>query len=118
MGYRSEVSAIIYGDADVVRALLAAARLQGNKALDEFEDHIELKTNEHRLEIELNLSAVKWYSEIPNVKDWQLLTQEAEEMGLKYEFLRVGEDDTDVEHLYSDDNDQYHFYVTKTINRL
>lgn len=118
MGYRSEVASIIYGDADKVRALLAAARLQGNEALKELEDYIEIKTNEHRLEVELKLEDVKWYADFPFVQGWERLCSEAESMGLQWEFMRSGEDSSDIDHFHSDNHDQYHFYTDRRIHRF
>lgn len=54
----------------------------------------------------------KWYEDYEDVKMWHKFMDEAEEFGLMYEFVRCGESYDDIEHLHSDDNENFLYPVT------
>jgi hypothetical protein len=45
----------------------------------------------------LDFDEVKWYDSFPEVIAWKAFLAKAEESGMYYEFVRLGEDDSDVE---------------------
>lgn len=62
--------------------------------------------------VDLYGSDWKWYDDFDDVKAWHKFMEEAEEFGLMYEFVRIGEESDDVEELRSDDNENYLYPVT------
>ena len=127
MGYRSQVRSIIYGEPELVDALLAKEKLAGDKGIQHLFDgfitvtdslqrvyvpkqNTDGTTESERIEvpmkvIDLEGSDWKWYDEYDDVKHWHALLTEAENMGLNYEFVRVGEESGDIEEDRSADAD-------------
>lgn len=119
MGYRSQVRSIIYGEPELVDALLAKEKLAGDKGIQamfdgyftvtettrwiyQTKEHPDGKTETERLEapckvIDLEGSDWKWYDDYSDVKHWNEILQEADGMGLHYEFVRVGEESGDIQ---------------------
>ena len=101
MGYRSDVQGIIYGEEDQVTALLVAARLEGNKHMDvllEWVKEVKFRAGGYEVSgLYLRWDDVKWYDDYPEVKAWYRLRDKAEERGLAYEFVRLGEELEDME---------------------
>ena len=130
MGYRSDVQSIIYPTADnpelleVFNTLIAKEKLAGEQGVFGLfkDDCLELKESSIRrsrrvgenedgsgkyeyddLEfpyLELVGDDWKWYDDYEDVQYWHKLLEEAEQLGLNYEFVRIGEerDDVVVEH--------------------
>lgn len=143
MGYRSQVRALIYGDPDVVCALVAAHVLQGGvNVLEAFKDDItryrltrrvydreatlaqETKDGTRRgvwKEVETEVIDLygddwKWYPNYPDVAAWSAFMIAAGELGLNTEFVRLGEetDDTECDTCVQDDGD-YYLHVRRSI---
>lgn len=106
MGYRSSVHAIIYwpdGPEEAVEkekyALLKFLLATTYKDVVEewnkhgqcfcFHDDIPL--------VEYQVNEVKWYDSFPEVNGFTNMLNDLEEAGFAFEFLRTGEDDTDIE---------------------
>ena len=112
MGYRSEVRSAIYGPKDTLMAFLTkAALIDSNVALSKFKESLTLRVSEatrwndetkaHSTEIiyvlDLYGDSWKWYEDYHDVRAWHALLEEAEEFGLDYEFVRVGEETGDID---------------------
>lgn len=137
MGYRSQIRCLIYGDPDVVQALWTKHELLGSGLSDEFMGSVqryraqrsvpdreamehnrnlspEGKTSYISRDIEVEVIDMtgddwKWYDSYPSVQAWNTLMRDAPDMGLNYEFVRLGEEDSDIEmenHI-DDDGDQW-----------
>ena len=98
MGYRSDVAICIYGPKDKMTALVAAARIQGCMPVNAFGGlHMfDYSNNKHM--IHAYYEDVKWYDGYKDVDTWhEFLEQAAEFDDLSTEFVRIGEDDADIE---------------------
>jgi hypothetical protein len=120
MGYRSEVRAIVYGSKDQLDALITAQRLiEGSTVFKDFEGSITrhefslagVESKFHGLV--LAGDSWKWYPVYDVVIVWEKFMEAAEEMGLLWEFIRVGEESGDVEHRMSAEIPVNLYYTTK-----
>ena len=113
MGYRSDVRSVIYGPTEVMLPFIAEAGLKRRKVWKQFpgsltqyeaewEDDLD-PTRKTVVVLDLWAQDVKWYEEDPEEQAWAGLLRKADETeGLMYEFIRIGEDDGDVEVLWND----------------
>lgn len=115
MGYRSQVRSMIYGDPDILQALITKHVLTGSKLFDEFEGGLrrvrltrtyydaETTTLQERIieALDLHGDGWKWYEGYEDVRAWHELLLEAQEAGLCTEFVRAGEEAGDIETDYS-----------------
>ena len=116
MGYRSDVAIQIYGDQDKMQELIAFhdskletleenakkdyACLLGNSEENtskEFWNVADIVDEVKQIEVMFYVNSVKWYSGYPAIDFINSLYGKAEELGLSGEFLRIGEDTSDVE---------------------
>jgi hypothetical protein len=130
MGYRSEVQIRVYGDEAEVIAFVAAEKLRGSpkglayhpldppdtewtfeyRDLYKFDEDEDLsryiKPKQGQLMISFSFAEVKWYPSYPEVEYWEGMFSRIVDTknSLCGEFVRVGEEHTDVviEH-YGDD---------------
>jgi hypothetical protein len=126
MGYRSDVTILMYGepqDCDVVLNLFAASDVeQGLK--DFFETHKRERVDEHGTKWVLwEFPNFKWYDECQHAKAklFEFITAFEDERGgdgnvdrIAAEFVRIGEEDADIEY----DGTEYHdwqLHVSRTI---
>jgi len=127
MGYRSQVRSCIYSD----EAELFEAFISGRKLIDDqvfhdenwFNDSLEYpekiyKNMEGELIQTIKILALhgddwKWYDEYEYVNAWHKLLKDAEVAGLNYEFVRVGEEDGDIQYECGGENVE-HFLSTYT----
>jgi hypothetical protein len=101
MGYRSDVQALIYpqsGDQN----LLEYDKLKllfGTTFKDVFEAWGEeyFSWDDARRVLIFDANSIKWYDSYPDVALFTPFLDEVHELGYEYEFMRIGEDDTDVE---------------------
>lgn len=103
MGYRSEVSSLIYGPEDRLKAFITEQRLISNGlSFDYLNKHIKLFSSEEKGEtiffIHLHVDDIKWYSDYEDIQKWYQLLESAEKFGLHTEFARAGEEPTDLEY--------------------
>lgn len=124
MGYRSNIKCLIYGSKEGVEAyILQTALITGSTIFKPsshggFKDIIKMydtKYDEHDLHvISLNGESWKWYAEYEDVKAWEKFMYDSEENGLDYEFIRVGEEDDDIDVKRSDN----HLYMLRVCTSI
>ena len=69
--------------------------------------------DKHRV-LKFSANSVKWYDSYPDVDLFTKFLTEVRDLEYEYEFLRIGEDDNDVESDYTGDAENY-MYVERTI---
>ena len=114
MGYRSDVRAIIYGPTDDMQRFIAAAKLDNNhkEVFDNFDPKIytvNAKSSDSWSVLDMQCYSAKWYPDYPDVRAWHGFMSEVEDDAewskLNYEFVRIGEEDGDIEWDRSSDCD-------------
>jgi len=119
MGYRSDVTVLIYPDngeqnAERYDMLKVLMNTTFKKIYEEFDEAFEWLDN-HRV-LKFAVESVKWYDSYPDVRDFQSMLEDISDMeGLNYEFMRVGEDYDDIEQNQRGDDLQYHISVSRSI---
>ena len=118
MGYRSDVQALIYpqsGDQNLLE--YDKLKLLFNTT---FKDLFEAWGKDyftwddtHRV-LKFSANSIKWYDSFPEVDLFPKFLADVRELEYEYEFLRIGEDDTDVESDSTGDANGY-MYVSRTI---
>ena len=114
MGYRSEVKSCIYSDdIELLDAFIAGRKLiddlvfssenDGFGGGDSLTYHEKIYTHTDGVVqtikiLDLHGMDWKWYEEYESVKAWHKLLEDAETAGLNYEFVRVGEEDGDIDY--------------------
>ena len=120
MGYRSLVRCLIYGSKDKLEAFIIAQQLiLNNSALFEFKDVLRRYTinrgnNTYHV---LDLTGIdwKWYPIYDTVIAWMTMLKETKSFGLYYEFIRIGDEDNDVEVHASDHSEDLIQTSTHTV---
>ncbi len=108
MGYRSDVCCVIYGEHDVYKAFITEqALILGSTVFSEFKHNltehiIAMHDGSTRYMLRMQAKDWKWYEGYPIVDGWNAFMQASEEAGLQYEFIRIGEETTDIEIIVSD----------------
>jgi hypothetical protein len=125
MGYRSQVRCLIYGEPDKLNALIVKHQLEGGKIFDSwFADSLKRYTAvRHRYNAEKSAAMPKddggaqravwddvevevldlqgddwkWYPNYDDVIAWEEFMRSADEFDCSFEFVRIGEDTTDIE---------------------
>ena len=129
MGYRSDVSILIYGDDDDVVAFKAGERVKGYPQgmeyhpLDKPEDghlcdeRFIWHTDDGDTMLEYNFFGVKWYDTYPEIAYWEQLKSLFEQAfpSLTMEFARIGEETEDIVIEYFGSNPQYYLAIERTI---
>ena len=111
MGYRSEVSSIIYAKKDIMDKF----KVDNSDSIKELETHFEntydeglsYQSNSYYDIIFLRGNGWKWYETYTDVKAWNNLMNLAIDKGLSVEFIRIGEDEADIEVKYINDSECY-----------
>ena len=123
MGYRSNVTIVIYGEKDDVTAFLASERLKGvPKGLEQWghplfeiagetykKDMYHYDDDKYTMMI-FRWFDVKWYEDFPTVAYWDNLRsvwEDAFKNSMCMEFARVGEHSDDVECDYYGSHPEY-----------
>ena len=131
MGYRSDVSVIIYGDTDKIMAFVANEKLAGRPKDCAFHPLDEPQTMYHERDVyaygagdestmmEFNWYDVKWYDSFPEVVWWRNLASGFEEAypTLNMEMAFVGEDIADNITEYFGENCEYHMNISRAIEK-
>lgn len=127
MGYRSEVRSLVYGPKEAVEAFIITYQLaHGNKLFKEFEGNLRryaitaaiyqppqapetdaVWLKEPYEVIDLYGQSWKWYPNYDDVVAWEAFLDLAQHAGLNTEFIRIGEETTDVEHRTSEQAQGY-----------
>jgi len=118
MGYRSDVQALIYpanGDTN----LLEYDKLKllfGTTFKDVFEAWGEdyFSWNDPHRVLKFSANSVKWYDSYPEIQKFVKFLEDVRELGYEYEFMRIGEEDDDVETDRTGDAEGF-MYVSRTI---
>jgi len=117
MGYRSDVTTLIYGDGlnqqgyDLIKTLMNTT-FKG--VYDEWESNFEWL--DHKRVLQFETEAIKWYDSYPDVKSFMdMLDVIGDIAGLNYEFIRVGEDDDDIEKQQRGEDLRYALSITRSI---
>jgi len=135
MGYRSDVAIQIYGDQDKMQELIAfhdskLETLEESAKEDyawllvyskentskEFWNVADIIDEVKQIEVIFYVDSVKWYSENPSVNFINSLYGKAEELGLSGEFLRIGDDTSDVEENCIGDNCEWRMSINRSID--
>jgi hypothetical protein len=120
MGYRSEVAALVYPNDDAnesaeerYEALKVLMNTQFEAVMDKWGNCIAMHDYRRRLEFVIN--DVKWYPSYDDVSTFMKFLDDVEELGYSYEFLRLGEDDDDVERRAGGPTCHYHLQIRREI---
>ena len=118
MGYRSDVKALIYplgGEHNLLEydKLKTLMNTTFKKVYESWGDEYFKWNDAHRVLV-FDANSVKWYNSYPDVALFTPFLDEVHELGYEYEFIRIGEDDTDIEHMNSGDSESF-LYVSRTI---
>ena len=118
MGYRSDVQALIYppsGDQNLLEydKLKTLMNTTFKDVYESWGDDYFTWDDKHRV-LKFSANSVKWYESFPDVALFTPFLDEVHKLGYEYEFMRIGEDDTDVESMSSGDAEHY-MYVERTI---
>jgi len=123
MGYRSDVAIAIYGPEDAMVAMIAGQRLAGESVLDIEKEYIEqtryTSGGEPYLMLSTYQEGVKWYDSYPEVQAWSdfldTIADNYEETGIACEFVRIGEDPSDIEEKFVGDV-EFHVTVHRSVS--
>jgi hypothetical protein len=118
MGYRSDVQALIYppsGDQNLLE--YDKLKLLFNTTFQDVftawgEDYFSWDDKHRALKFDAN--SVKWYDSYHEVQTLVKFLADVQELGYEYEFIRIGEEDDDVE-TDSTGDAQGFMYVSRTI---
>ena len=118
MGYRSDVKALIYPvssehsliEYDKLKLLMNTTF---KNVLDSWGDDYFTWDDHHRV-LKFAANSVKWYDSYPDVDLFTKFLTEVRDLEYEYEFLRIGEDDNDVESDSTGDAQGY-MYVSRSI---
>jgi hypothetical protein len=118
MGYRSDVQALIYpanGDQNLLE--YDKLKLLFNTTFQDVftawgEDYFSWDDKHRALKFDAN--SVKWYDSYPEIKTFVRFLADVQELGYEYEFIRIGEEDDDVETDSTGDAEGF-MYVQRTI---
>lgn len=95
MGYRSDVTIRVHGERDVLEAFIVQMKLQWNKE-DPFEESA-IRWDAQSFIAEFD--DYKWYEDFPFVISWtKALSSLVLRDDICAEFVRIGEDDDDIEY--------------------
>lgn len=109
MGYRSDVGLCVYTvgteteQRDKFEALKTLMNTRFAEVTHEFEGCYEYQHSENQLRV--LLEDVKWYPGFPDVKMFMDMIDSLEELEYEYDYVRVGEENGDVETLSSSNSD-------------
>jgi len=118
MGYRSDVKALIYPvssehsliEYDKLKLLMNTTF---KDVLDSWGNESFSWDDKHRILV-FNANSIKWYESYPEVDMFPKFLEDVHELEYEYEFIRLGEEDDDVEEDSTGDAQGY-MYVSRTI---
>jgi hypothetical protein len=122
MGYRSVVTAIVYGDEEALTTYMTKEKLSSeDNVFTMFKGqlkHMALPFARKTVyALQLELEHVKWYDEYEDVVRWTQFMQQAPDNDLNYEFIRIGEDYDDIEKDEGGDSIDGLLYTTVSIEK-
>ncbi len=113
MGYRSYGRMVFEGEKDVVIALVADLKLRGDEVMHKALDEMVLWVRGERANFGLEYSGWKWYDSYPHIQAFECIWSTFKERfegtddeapDLNGAFIRVGEDDDDIDRRYFGDD--------------
>jgi hypothetical protein len=118
MGYRSDVKALVYpmSGADNLLNYDKLKTLMNTTFKDVYDswgDAYFTWDDKHRV-LMFSAESIKWYDSYPDVAKFTPFLDAVHELEYEYEFMRIGEDDTDIESMNSGDSEGY-LSVSRTI---
>jgi hypothetical protein len=123
MGYRSDVQALIYpanGDTNLLEydKLKLLMNTTFKELFDEWGGEREYEDgwewdDTHRV-LQFIATSVKWYDSYSEVQRFVKFLEEVHELEYEYEFIRIGEEDNDIETDSTGDAEGF-MYVSRTI---
>ena len=118
MGYRSDVKALIYplgGEHNLLEydKLKTLMNTTFKEVYDYWGDEYFTWNDNHRA-LMFDANSIKWYESFPEVARFAPFLDEVHELGYEWEFIRIGENDDDVEADNSGDAEGY-LYVQRSI---
>jgi hypothetical protein len=118
MGYRSDVQALIYpanGDTNLLEydKLKTLMNTTFKDVFEAWGDDYFTWDDHHRV-LKFAANSIKWYDSYPDVGLFTKFLTEVHELEYEFEFIRIGEDDNDVESNMTGDAENF-MYVERTI---
>ena len=117
MGYRSDVATVIYGDnrnPEKYALLKTLMNTTFKVAYDEWSANAIW--HDEKCVLEFFIEDVKWYESYEEIQDFtKMLYAIAEIPGFNYEFVRIGEDDNDIERQSEGNQCEYVISVSRSI---
>jgi hypothetical protein len=118
MGYRSDVQALIYpanGDTNLLEydKLKTLMNTTFKDVLDFWSEDYFTWDDKHRV-LKFSAPSIKWYDSYPEVDRFPKFLADVHELEYEYEFIRLGEEDDDVEEDSTGDAQGY-MYVSRSI---
>ena len=118
MGYRSDVKALIYplgGEHNLLEyeKLKTLMNTTFKDFYEYWQDPHFTWDDKHRV-LKFSAESIKWYDAYSEVSGFSTVLDAVHELGYEYEFMRIGEDDTDVESMNSGDAEGF-LYVQRSI---
>lgn len=118
MGYRSDMKALVYPPSGA-ESLLKYEQLKTlmNTTFKNFYEYWQdphfTWDDEHRV-LKFSAESIKWYDSYSEVATFPKFLDEVHELGYEWEFIRLGENDDDVESIQSGDAEGF-LYVQRSI---
>lgn len=123
MGYYSDVRCLIYGPKDAMLRWTTAQRLDPKSPLnawrDQFSEYLVDSGGDGTVVLDLHWDGVKWYDDYPTISAFGALLRAINDdscsetpSGIEYEFIRVGEENGDIETDYSNSTEGWLFSRT------
>ena len=99
MGYRSDVTAVIYGDARDIEKYNVLKTLMNTTFKEAYDEWGNCAVwHDEKGVLEFMVEDIKWYESYPDVLAFLTMLENLSLIeGYNYEFVRVGEDDNDIE---------------------
>lgn len=118
MGYRSDVKALIYplgGEHNLLEydKLKLLMNTTFKDVWDYWGEEYFKWDDAHRV-LMFDANSIKWYDAFPEVMRFPKFLDEATDLGYEWEFVRIGENDDDVESVQTGDAEGY-LYVSRSI---
>jgi len=117
MGYRSDVTALVYPASGAENLLnYDKLKLLMNTTFKDFYDYWSeyFEWDDKHRALKFEIDSVKWYDGYPEVERFGKFLSEIQELDYEYEIMRVGEEDTDIEYDSTGDAQGY-LSVSRTI---
>ena len=119
MGYYSEVRYLVGGEKEVMTAMLAAWRLADKDAATQLDEVVIVPYREDKLLLSFHMENGKWYESFSDVGMHMRFLDFTEDYEVQGVFLRIGEDDADIEACSYGltDHDLYQYlYTSRTLH--